>query len=102
MVETGPGRRSSTGQLLRPRSSHRGSRTTTVVGSGRGRGPGAQNGWRGQTGGKKTPGIIDAIGILLEHDTAGDPIPGLKWTRKTTENDADLLQRNELPVPAKQ
>jgi hypothetical protein len=29
-------------------------------------------------------GIIDAIEILLEHDTAGDPIRGLKWTRKTT------------------
>src|SRR6266851_3336169 len=34
---------------------------------------------------KKTPEIIDAIEILLEHDTAGDPITGLKWTRKTTE-----------------
>ena len=43
--------------------------------------------------GKKTPEIIDAIEILLEHDTAGDPITGLKWTRKTTEKIAELLQQ---------
>jgi hypothetical protein len=40
---------------------------------------------------KKTPEIIDAIEILLEHDTAGDPITGLKWTRKTTEKIAEVL-----------
>ena len=28
--------------------------------------------------------MIDAIQRLMEHDTAGDPITGLKWTRKTT------------------
>ena len=31
-----------------------------------------------QAGGKKTPEIIDAIEILLEHDTAGDPITGIE------------------------
>ena len=36
---------------------------------------------------KKTPEIIDAIEIILEHDTAGDPITGLKWTRKTDGED---------------
>jgi hypothetical protein len=29
--------------------------------------------------------VIDAIAHLLEDDTAGDPMGGLKWTRKTTE-----------------
>jgi hypothetical protein len=36
----------------------------------------------------------------LEHDTAGDPITGLKWTRKTTENIAQLLQQIDIPVSA--
>src|SRR3989441_8177887 len=47
-----------------------------------GSGPRAQSRRRAQAGGKKTPEIIEAIEILLEHDTAGDPITGLKWTRK--------------------
>jgi hypothetical protein len=49
---------------------------------------------------KKTPEIIDAIEILLEHDTAGDPITGLKWTRKTTEKIAEVLQQIGIPVSA--
>src|SRR5207253_8661655 len=100
VAETGPRRRSSTGRFSRPRSSHRGPRTTTVVGSGRGSGQSAQNGRRAQAGGKKTPEIIDAIEILLEHDTAGDPITGLKWTRKTTEKIAEVLQQIDIPVSA--
>ena len=44
--------------------------------------------------------MIDAIEILLEHDTAGDPITGLKWTRKTTEKIADVLQQIGIPVSA--
>jgi len=49
---------------------------------------------------EKTPEIIDAIEILLEHDTAGDPITGLKWTRKTTEKIAEVLQQLDIPVSA--
>jgi hypothetical protein len=49
---------------------------------------------------EKTPEIIDAIEILLEHDTAGDPITGLKWTRKTTEKIAAVLQEIDIPVSA--
>ena len=49
---------------------------------------------------KKRPKIIDAIEIILEHDTAGDPITGLKWTRKTTEKIAELLQQIDIPVSA--
>ena len=41
---------------------------------------------------KKTPEIIEAIEIVLEHDTAGDPITGRKWTRKTTEMIAEVLR----------
>jgi hypothetical protein len=47
---------------------------------------------------KKTPEIIHAIEILLEHDTAGDPITGLKWTRMTTEKIAEVLQEIDIPV----
>ena len=34
---------------------------------------------------------MDAIKKMLEHETAGDPIRGLKWTRKTTQKIADQL-----------
>ena len=88
------------GRLPRTRSSHRGPRTTTAVGPGRGSGSCAQDRRRAQTRGKKTPEIIDAIEILLEHDTAGDPITGLKWTRKTTEKIAEVLQQIDIPVSA--
>src|SRR5204863_2554573 len=71
-----------------------------VVGSGRGSGQSAQNRRRAQAGGKKTPEIIVAIEILLEHDSAGDPMTGLKWTRKTTEKIAELLQQIDIPVSA--
>jgi hypothetical protein len=37
---------------------------------------------------------------LLEHDTAGDPITGLRWTRKTPEKIAELLQQTGVPVSA--
>ncbi len=49
---------------------------------------------------EKTPAIIDAIEIILEHDRAGDPVTGLKWTRQTTEKIADLLQQIDIPVSA--
>ena len=47
----------------------------------------AASGW------KKTPEVIEAIEIILEHDTAGDPITGLKWTRKTTEKIAAFAKQ---------
>jgi len=40
------------------------------------------------------------IEILLEHDTAGDPISGLRWTRKTPGKIAELLQQTGIPVSA--
>ncbi len=35
--------------------------------------------------------MIEAIGRLMEHDTAGDPVSGVKWTRRTTEKIAAEL-----------
>ncbi|MGO9407207.1 MAG: ISAzo13-like element transposase-related protein, partial [Acidimicrobiales bacterium] len=35
--------------------------------------------------------MIEAIGRLMEHDTAGDPVSGVKWTRRTTEKVAAEL-----------
>ena len=42
--------------------------------------------------------MIAAIAQLLEHDTAGDPISGLKWMRKTTEKVAEQLKRLNIDV----
>jgi hypothetical protein len=42
--------------------------------------------------------VIAAIAELLEHDTAGDPISGLKWMRKTTEKVAEQLKRLKIDV----
>ena len=36
----------------------------------------------------------------MEHDTAGDPISGLKWTRKTTEKIAGELRTKGIDVCA--
>lgn len=36
----------------------------------------------------------------MEHDTAGDPITGLRWTRKTPEKIAELLQQTGIPISA--
>ena len=41
------------------------------------------------------------IAKLLEHDTAGDPITGLKWMHKTTEKVARALKRLKIHVSAK-
>ena len=48
--------------------------------------PHPQSGRRTQAGGKKTPEIISRIEELLKHDTAGDPMSAIKWTRRTTSN----------------
>jgi hypothetical protein len=48
---------------------------------------------------KKTPEIIDAIEILRERDTAGDPITGLNWTRKTTEKIAECGNWTRWSIP---
>jgi len=42
--------------------------------------------------------VIDAIKGLLEHETAGDPVSGVKWTRKTTQKVADELKSRGIRV----
>lgn len=49
---------------------------------------------------KKTPQLVQTIELLLEHDTAGDPITGLRWTRKTPDRIAELLQQTGIPISA--
>ncbi len=41
---------------------------------------------------------MDAIKRLLEHETAGDPVSGLKWTKKTTQKVADELKSLGIDV----
>jgi len=36
----------------------------------------------------------------MQHDTAGDPITGVKWTRRTTEKIADELRTLGVDVCA--
>ena len=49
---------------------------------------------------EKTPKIIAIIKSLLEHDTAGDPMTGLRWTRKTPEKIAQLMRQLDIEISA--
>ena len=42
--------------------------------------------------------MIDRIAQLMQHETAGDPITGLKWTHKTTAKIATELQESGIDV----
>lgn len=42
--------------------------------------------------------MIERIETLLKHDTAGDPMTGLKWMRRTTEKVAQELTRSGIAV----
>ena len=58
----------------------------------RGRGAGRPHPQAGRgtaAGRKKTPAIVDEIRALMQPETAGDPMTGLKWTRKTTPKPYD-------------
>jgi hypothetical protein len=37
---------------------------------------------------------------LLEHDTAGDPITGIRWTHKTPAGIAELLRQLDIEISA--
>jgi hypothetical protein len=52
-------------------------------------------------GSKKTPEVIRTIEKLLEDDTAGDPMGGLRWTRKTTEKVSSELAAAGIKVSPK-
>jgi hypothetical protein len=45
--------------------------------------------------------VIDRIAELMRHETAGDPITGLKWTHKTTEKIAVELKSIGIEVSAR-
>ncbi len=49
---------------------------------------------------KNSPEVIAAIGALMANDTAGDPMTGIKWTRRTTEKIAEELQACGIEVCA--
>ena len=42
--------------------------------------------------------MIEAVHQLMEHDTAGDPVSGVKWTRRTTEKISDELASAGIEV----
>ncbi|HVT57757.1 MAG TPA: hypothetical protein VHR45_05100 [Thermoanaerobaculia bacterium] len=42
--------------------------------------------------------MIARIEELLEHETAGDPMTGLKWTRRTTAKVAAELRTSAIEV----
>ena len=44
--------------------------------------------------------MIACIADLLKHDKAGDPMNGLKWTRKTTRKIAAELRRLGIRISA--
>jgi hypothetical protein len=44
--------------------------------------------------------VIATIHTLMEHDTAGDPMTDIKWTRRTTEKIADELRACGIEVCA--
>lgn len=44
--------------------------------------------------------MIEALRQIMEPDTAGDPVKGCKWTRKTTGKVADELKRYGIDVSA--
>lgn len=44
--------------------------------------------------------MIECIGELLKHDQAGDPMHGLKWTRRTTRKIAQQLRRLKIRIGA--
>jgi hypothetical protein len=45
--------------------------------------------------------VIDRIAHLLKNETAGDPMQGLKWTRKTTGKVAQQLRQLDIRISAK-
>ena len=50
---------------------------------------------------KKTPEVITKIEELMKHDTAGDPMTGVKWTRRTTDKIACELRSLGVNVSSK-
>src|ERR1017187_1612732 len=79
------------GRIPRPGHENRGWQTPTTHRLKRIDKPHAPFRRRTQPSRKKTADIVTLIEFLLEYDTAGDPITGLKWSRRTTEKIAMAL-----------
>jgi len=62
--------------------------------------PGSGNPAAGASLWKKTPELTHAIRILIDNDTAGDPMSGVKWARKTPAKIAALLRQHGIEVSA--
>src|SRR3984957_15218097 len=77
---------------------HRSPRSAATAGSECGQRPISPHGWWSYSGGKKTPDLIAVLHCLLEHDTAGDPMTGLRWSRRTTTTIADELGKLGIAV----
>ncbi len=58
---------------------------------GRGDRTGAEGRRGAEAPGEKAPELIARIEELMKHDVAGDPITGVKWTRRTTRKIAKEL-----------
>src|ERR1035437_8039565 len=71
--------------------SHGGQGSARTVGTRPGNRPHPQSRRRAPAAGKKTPEVISRIEELMRHDTAGDPITGVKWSRRTTRKIAEEL-----------
>ncbi len=96
--ETRPWRRQRASRISWPRSHTIARGRRQLHGSGcRGR-PDPPAWCRTKAGGKKHPEVIEAIEILLEHDTAGDPITGIRWTHKTPAGIAELLRQLDIQI----
>ena len=65
------------------------------------RGAGPKSGCRPQSCRKKTPEVIAAIEELMKYEVAGDPVSGLRWTRKTTKKIAAELSALGIRVSRK-
>ncbi|MGH2361340.1 MAG: ISAzo13 family transposase [bacterium] len=73
-------------------SAYGGAGSRGTLDPGRGSRAHAPGGSRAQAGGKKTPEVIARLETLMECETAGDPMGGLKWTRRTPEKIAAELR----------
>jgi len=49
-------------------------------------------------GKKRAPEIVENINRLLEFETAGDPVTGLRWTQKNTKKIAEELSKIGIRV----
>src|SRR5467141_4161658 len=77
---------------------YRSPRSSATAGSECAQRPISPHGRGSYSGGKKTHDLIAVLHCLLEHDTAGDPMTGLRWSRRTTTTIAEELAKLGIDV----